>query len=192
MSDLNFDPLAAFSSHRDDETTSAPAMPASQVLAEMVEHNPMSTVLVAAAAGAGLMALLSLMGRGGPLPTESAPTPPRPISLAPSRGFDLSALKQQIAELTERIASAAPSPGAAKKQLGDATDAIADGWGSLRQHALEAVAPLSRFEPQATAAMKAARENPVWTALVVGALGALLGSQLIGSSKDESADAPVA
>ena len=172
MPDEHFDPLSTFSSHR-DLPASGPA-PA-QALADFLDRNPLQAVLTAAAAGAGVMALLSLMSRQD---ADQAPVPRAPTATATTRGLDFSALMQQIADLTDRLGEAVPTD-SAKQQLGKACDAIAEGWGSLRQHALDVVAPLSRFEPQATAALKAARENPVWTALLVGALGAVLGSQLM-------------
>lgn len=172
MTDDHFDPLSALSSHR-DLPASGPA-PA-QALADFVDRNPLPAVLTAAAAGAGVMALLSLMSRQD---ADQARVPRAPSAIATTRGLDFAALVQQMASLTDRLGEAVPTA-AAKQQLGEAGDAIAEGWGALRQHALDAVAPLSRFEPQATAALKVARENPVWTALLVGALGAVLGSQLM-------------
>ena len=73
---------------------------------------------------------------------------------------------------------------AAKQRVEHAGDAIADGWNTVRDQALDA---FGRFEPQASAAIKAARENPVWSALIVGAVGALIASQMLGKSTDEPA-----
>lgn len=164
-----------------------------RALTDLVERNPIASVLAAAAAGAGLMALVTLMAR-------REPNPLAPVPLVSPRAFDYEALKKQIADLTDRLsdrvttaAKAAPVD-AAKQRVSQAGDAIADGWSSVRDQALDA---LGRFEPQATAAIKVARENPVWTALVVGAVGALLGSQMLGGKpaapaepqSDPSADA---
>lgn len=176
MSQDTFDPLAGFAAEA-GSPANAVADDAARALTELVERNPVPAVLAAAAAGAGLMALLALLARSDP------PAAPRPISLAPQRRVDVETLKQQLADLSERVAAALPT--AAAKQHIDATaDALSAGWGAAREQAKAALGRLGRFEPQATAAVRAARENPVWTALVVGALGALLGSQLLGSGAD--------
>lgn len=162
---------------------------AARTLTDLVERNPVSAVLVAAAAGAGLMALVSLMARRDPDPLA-------PVPLVASRGIggiDFDALKQQIADLAERL-KRATSVDAAKERVEHAGVRVADGWGTLRAQALDA---LGRFEPEAGAAIKAVRENPVWTALIVGAVGALVASQLLGKPEgvsiepqsDPSADA---
>ena len=128
------------------------------------------------------MALLALMARRDPDPLAAVPT-------ITARMPDYDALKRQIADLSdrlsERVANAAPVD-AARQRVGQATDAIADGWSTVRDQALEA---LDRFEPQATAAIKVARENPVWTALIVGAVGALIGSQMLSGKPEAPATA---
>lgn len=156
-----------------------PAEPgaSTRALTDLIERNPVSAVLAAAAAGAGLMALVSLMGRRDPQPlTQVVPT-------RTARAIDYETLKQQIADLTDRVTRAMPVD-TAKRRVEDAGDAIADGWGAVRDQALDA---LGRFEPQATAAIKVARENPVWTALVVGAVGALVGAQMLGGKPTAAA-----
>ncbi len=166
--------------------SSEPRATAARALTDMVERNPMPAVLAAAAAGAGLMALVALLARHDPDPLA-------PVPLVASRGIDYAALKQQIADLADRVTRAVPVD-AAKQRVEHAGDALADSWGSVREQALKA---LDRFEPQASAAIKAARENPVWTALIVGAVGALVGSQILGGrpaapaepQSDPSADA---
>ena len=173
------DELAAFG-HATEPATSTRA------LTDLVERNPLPAVLAAAAAGAGLMALVSLMARRTPEPLAPVPT-------VTPRGIDYDALKQQIADLADRITRAMPVD-AAKQRVEDAGDAIAEGWNTVRNQALDA---LGRFEPQASAAIKVARENPLWTALIVGAVGALVSSQMLGGKpaastepqSDPSADA---
>ena len=174
------DELAAFG-HPAEPSASARA------LTDLVERNPVPAVLAAAAAGAGLMALVALMSRRDPEPI--APVVPT----VTSRGIDYDALKRQIAEIADRISKVTPVD-TAKQRVADAGDAITDGWNTVRDQALDA---LGRFEPQASAAIKVARENPVWTALIVGAVGALIGSQMLGGTpaapsepqSDPSADA---
>ncbi len=174
MNTDSFDELAAFGQTTDTEA-------ANHTLTDFVERNPFPAVLAAAAAGAGLMALASLMMR-------REPDPLAPVPLVSSRGLDYESLRQQIADLVDRLGQATPVD-AAKHRVEQAGDAIADGWGSLRDQALDA---LGRFEPQASAAAKVARENPLLTALVVGAVGALVGSQMLGGKTDETARATAA
>lgn len=150
-----------------------------RTLTDFVERNPVPAVLAAAAAGAGLMALLSLMAR-------REPDPLAPVPLVTSRGVDFEALRRQIAAIADRLSTAAPVD-AARQRAEHAGENIADGWSAVRDQALDA---LHRFEPQASAAIKAARENPMLTALVVGAVGALVGSQLLGKPSETAPEAP--
>ncbi len=169
-----------------------PAAP-TRALTDLVERNPIPAVLAAAAAGAGLMALVTLMARRDPEPLGAVAAVP-PVPPIASRAHDFDAFKQQIADLVDRLSKAAPLD-AAKQRAEHAGDAVADGWRTVRDQALDA---FDRFEPQASAAIKVARENPVWTALIVGAVGALVGSQMLGGGtvatktepqSDPSADA---
>ena len=174
MSTDTLDELSAFG-HRTDTAE------AGRVVTDFVERNPVPAMLAAAAAGAALMALASLM-------TRREPHPLAPVPLVSPRGLDYESLKRQIADIADRLGKAVPVD-AAKQRAEQAGDAIAGGWDTLRDQALDA---LGRFEPQAAAAAKVARENPVWTALVVGAVGALVGSQLLGGKPgDAASDAKV-
>ena len=161
-----FDELGAFGHPAEPAAATAP-------LTDLVERNPVPAVLAAAAVGAGLMALLAVMAR-----RDSGPLAPVP-TVAP-RGIDFDALKRQIADLADRVTRAMPVD-TAKERVEHVGDAIADGWSTVRDQALDA---LGRFEPQASAAIKVAREHPVWSALIVGAVGALIASQMLGRSSD--------
>lgn len=142
-------------------------------LTGLVERNPLPSVLAAAAAGAAAMALLSMMSRRDPDPLA-------PVPLSSPRGIDFESLRRQVAELADRIANTSPVE-TARQRAESAGESLADGWGAVRDQALDA---LHRFEPQASAAIKTARDNPVWTALVIGAVGALVGSQLLARTDD--------
>lgn len=170
MNTDTLDELSALGEHSESQATPARAF------TDMVERNPMPAVLAAAAAGAGLMALVALLARRDPDPFA-------PVPLVGSRGLDYDALKRQIADLADRLKNATPVD-AAKQRVESAGDAISDGWNAVRDQALDA---LGQFEPQASAAIKAARDNPVWTALIVGAVGALVGSQLLARGDNASA-----
>lgn len=146
-------------------------------LSDLVVRNPLPSALVAAATGAGLMALLALMSRSDePYPRHTIPT--RNV-----RGLDVDGLKQQIADLADRIGKAIPRD-EARQRVDDAGDALASTWNGVRDQAMDVI---GKLQPQATAAVKMARENPMWTAVVMGAVGALLGSQLLGG-KGETRD----
>ena len=148
------DELAAFGQATDTEATR-------RAVTDLAERNPVVAVLAAAAAGAALM-------------TRRAPDPLAPVPLVSSRGLDFESLRQQIADLADRLGRVTPVD-AAKQRVEQAGDAISDGWSTLRDQAFDV---LGSLEPQASAAVKVARDNPVLTALVVGAVGALVGSQL--------------
>ncbi len=140
--------------------------------ANYVSRNPVQSALGAAAAGAGLMALLALMAR------DDTPDPRAPVPTVGPRGLDYQSLKNQIADLADRISRAVPTD-EARQRAGDAGDAIADGWTHLREQTMNV---LGRFEPEASTAIRAVRENPLWTAVIVGAVSALVGTQVLGKS----------
>lgn len=143
-------------------------------LSGLVVRNPVPSALVAATTGAGLMALLALMSRSDDAyPRHTIPT-------RNGRGIDVDGLKQQIADLADRIGKAIPRD-EARQRVDDASDALASTWTGVRDQAMDVI---GKLQPQATAAVKMARENPMWTAVVMGAVGALLGSQLLGGKGD--------
>ena len=156
------------------DTAKSTASDALASLNDMVVSNPMPAALTAAAVGAGLMALLALMSRPDRYPSTTIP-------VGNSRGLDVDALKSQIADLADRLTRSLPKD-AAKQRIDDASDALADTWSGVRDQALDV---LGKIQPQATAAVKIARENPIWTAVIMGAVGALLGAQLLGGSSDD-------
>ncbi|MDP9043965.1 MAG: hypothetical protein M3O01_04085 [Pseudomonadota bacterium] len=145
-------------------------------LSEMVVRNPLPSALIAAATGAGLMALLAMMSR------SSEPYPASVIPTRKLRGIDYDAIKQQIADLTDRIGKALPRD-EAKQRASEASETLADTWKDVREQALDLI---GQIQPQATAAVKLARDNPLWTAVIMGAAGALIGSQLLGGKAEDS------
>ncbi len=176
---------------------------ASRQLTDMVVANPVPSVLAAAATGAGLMALIALMARpNSRLPSLSALTAmarehlPSTSSLPSVPDLpdapDLGSLKSQIADLLDRLGSAMPTKSDAKQKLQDAGDTAQSTWESVRD---QAVSVIEQVQPQisaaTTAATKAAsaatnaatqvaRDNPLWTAVVAGAVGTLIGAQFLG------------
>lgn len=183
---------------------------AAHKLTDLVVDNPMPSVLAAAATGAALMALVALVAmpktRGlsklsvpkvslpdVSMPDVSMPKMPKvsmpDVSLPkmPSGSslpdVDFASLKDQVVDLVQRVADAFPSKRQAKRTLQDAQDTVQDSvqstWNSVRDQASDM---MDQVQPQFVAATKVARDNPLWAALIVGALGTLLGSQLLGKS----------
>ncbi len=179
MSTHGFDPaLDPFVSARDGVAT--PQEVTTRSVTDLIERNPLPAALAAAAVGAGLMALVALLAR-----QSSAPRVPEAIPTT-RPGLDLEGLKQQIAELSSRLGESIPTAGA-RQRIDDAGDALAQGWGTVRDHAFDAFdRVLGPLEPQASAALKAVRQHPVWGAMIVGVIGALVGTQWLGKTTTEA------
>jgi ElaB/YqjD/DUF883 family membrane-anchored ribosome-binding protein len=145
---------------------------------DMVAGNPVAAVLASAAVGAGLVALLSLMGRDASIPSQIVDK----SKAASNRAY--SNLQAQISELAEMVAAVLPSKGDAQRATNNVSDRASDAWSDVRKQAQSVI---DQAAPQVRAATAIARENPMWLALGVGVLGALLGSQMLGPKKDSAA-----
>jgi ElaB/YqjD/DUF883 family membrane-anchored ribosome-binding protein len=145
---------------------------------DMVAANPVAAVLASAALGAGVIALLSLAGRDASIPSQIADKSKAVGNQAYSR------LQAQISDLANLVAAALPSKDDAQRAASAASDRASDAWGEVRK---QAQSVFDQASPQVRAATAIARENPIWVALAVGALGALLGSQMLGPKKDGAA-----
>jgi ElaB/YqjD/DUF883 family membrane-anchored ribosome-binding protein len=165
---------------------------------EMVGSYPVTAVLASAAAGAGLIALLALVGR------SSAPGVSRSMDYASDLSSNLSKkasrtadgyasrvaddysdLKTQLGDLAKRLTDALPSKreagSAVDSVIGSATEKAADTWATVREQAQLA---MNQIRPQIDATADVARAHPLWSALAVGALGALLGAQFLSRDSD--------
>ncbi len=182
---------------------------ATRQLTDMVVANPVPSVLAAAATGAGLMALIALMARpGSRIPSlselQSMAQDALPSSVSTP---DVSSIKSQLADLLERVSDALPTKGEAKKTVQSVGDSARDTAQSAAQTAREAAlsardgaqsawetvrdqaaSVIDTVQPQitaaTTAATKVARENPLWSAVLAGAIGTLIGAQFLGKIYD--------
>lgn len=181
-----------------DALGSSTEMPttSTEMLNELVVAHPLSAVLASAAVGAGLMALLSLIARDDSPRVSSAmngvgkqrDSHAERYADRSSHAVDAAAdhyadLKSQIGELAKKLAASLPSRSDADDAMNTASDKAAEVWNSVRKQADDV---LGQLRPHMDATAEVARAHPVWTALAVGALGALLGSQITGGGNGDS------
>jgi ElaB/YqjD/DUF883 family membrane-anchored ribosome-binding protein len=145
----------------------------SKQITEMVAANPVPAVLSAAAVGAGLMALIALMAK------PSFRLPPMPQLPKAITDVDLGSLKSQLADLIDKAKDAFPKKEVTEKAA-DASEAVQDSWQDVRDRASDLI---DQVQPQLDAGIKVARDNPLWAALIVGAVGTALGAQFLGRSR---------
>lgn len=183
----------------------------SSSLDEFVNTRPIAATLAAAAAGAGIVALLSLPSRSTSVSTarrmrvpnlDAAPRTARRVVAATNDG--LSTLKTQIADLIAAIADRVPSQAqatrATESALNRATSAthdVVDRASSATDAALEKAQAawkdvrerseglIKQAQPHVDAAAELARAHPVWLSVAAGVLGALIGSQLLAGSRSD-------
>ncbi len=150
-------------------------------LDEFVATRPIAATLAAAAAGAGVIALLSMQSRT-PAPRPVDKIAPRAQRLSEAAQDGVASLKTQIADLIAALAERMPAVRAAAVTAGtNATDAAADkvqaAWDGVRGKSEEL---LKQARPHVDAAAEIAREHPVWLSVAAGVIGALVGAQLLG------------
>jgi ElaB/YqjD/DUF883 family membrane-anchored ribosome-binding protein len=154
-------------------------------VSDYARNEPTKAVLIAAAAGAGLMALLALLVR------SSRPTPvsrgERTMASIRDAAIDLADRAHSVA--TEAIGSAhkraSSVVGSAEQHASDAqqrieaiqqrasdvADSVAETWANLREQAAPVV---DRLKPQFDALASYAKEDPTRAALGVATAGAVL------------------
>lgn len=135
-------------------------------------NEPTKALLIAAASGAALMALVALMLR------SSRPSSPGARTMA--------AIRDAAIDLTDRahnVASDAIATGhkhasdakdrvdAVQKRAGEVADSVAETWANLREQAAPVV---ERLKPQFDAVASYAKEDPARAALGVATAGAVL------------------
>ncbi|MEO6362715.1 MAG: hypothetical protein ABIO71_05770 [Caldimonas sp.] len=143
-------------------------------------EEPTKALLISAAAGAALMALIALLARSNS-PLDSA----RAVrdDARDSAGSALSVIRSAALDLADRAQSAANDAlGATQKYAADAqkratdtadsvSSGVADAWQSLRDQAGPVV---DKLRPQFDAAAAYAKAEPARTALGVAAAGAVV------------------
>ncbi|MEO8526566.1 MAG: hypothetical protein ABI460_17705 [Caldimonas sp.] len=135
-------------------------------------NEPTKAVLIAAASGAALMALVALLVR------SSRPSSPGARTMAAIRdaAIDLadrahSVATDAIATTHQRASDAKDRVDAAQKRAGEVADSVAETWANLREQAAPVV---ERFKPQFDAVASYAKEDPARAALGVATAGAVL------------------
>lgn len=168
---MNFD-------YPDADAASTVPTSASEAVNEIVNAYPLAAVLTSAAVGAGLVALITMAARDERANAANVlRTVPR--STRESAGDALDELRAQIAELGRKLTSGLPTPADARRTSADLGEKASDAWTTVRE---QAQAALDQVAPKITAATDLARANPLWVSVVMGAVGALLGSQVLGRS----------
>jgi len=154
-------------------------------VSDYARNEPTKALLISAAAGAGLMALVALMARS-PRSTPVS-TGQRTMSAIRDAALDLadrahSVASQAIGAAHKRASSAADvadyQAGEAKQRLeamqkraSEVADSVAETWASLRDQAAPVV---DKLKPQMDALATYAKEDPTRAALGVATAGAVL------------------
>jgi ElaB/YqjD/DUF883 family membrane-anchored ribosome-binding protein len=154
-------------------------------VSDYARNEPTKAVLIAAAAGAGLMALVALLARGSR--PEPVSTGQRTMAAIRDAAIDLADRAHSVA--TEAIGAAHKrasgavdtaeiQAGEAKQRLEamhkratDVADSVAETWASLRDQAAPVV---DKLKPQLDALATYAKEDPTRAALGVATAGAVL------------------
>lgn len=135
-------------------------------------NEPTKAVLIAAASGAALMALLGLLLR------SSRPASPGARTMAAIRdaAIDLADRAHSVASdamgaAQQRATDAQQRVDAVQKRAGEVADSVAETWQHLREQAAPVV---DRLRPQVAAMANYAKEDPTRAALGVATAGAVL------------------
>ena len=155
-------------------------------VSDYARNEPTKAVLIAAAAGAGLMALLALLARSS-RPATPVSAGQRTMSAIRDAAIDLADRAHSVAtqaigsahkrassavDTAEQQASAAQERiDAVKQRASDVADSVAETWASLREQAAPVV---DRLKPQFDALASYAKEDPTRAALGVATAGAVL------------------
>ena len=164
---------------------------------QTVADHPMTAALIAAAAGAGLMGLLTLALRGSSSASSSeapAQRVQRAVSDAATR-TDLADLRDQLAKWASDLLNAAPSRGDVQRNVVQASESVAETWNEVREQATGLAADLAqrlrsqvedtadRLRPKVTAAVDLAKDNPIWLGAAIATIGAVLGASLLANNR---------
>lgn len=161
-------------------------------LRETVAEHPMTSALMAAAAGAGMMALLSLTMRSGRSSSQvTAPAVTAPSLPDVATRNDLADLRDQVSRWLNDISDAAPSRGDVKRNVEDATDSVVNTWNEVRDQATELAQRVKsqvgdtadRLRPKLNAAVELAKDNPMWLGVAIAAIGALVGASALAKTR---------
>lgn len=161
-------------------------------LRKTVAEHPMTSALMAAAAGAGMMALLSLTMRSGRSSSQvTAPSVTAPSLPDVATRNDLADLRGQMSRWLKDISDAAPSRGEVKRNVEDATESVVNTWNEVRDQATELAQRVKsqvgdtadRLRPKLNAAVDLAKDNPMWLGVAIAAIGALVGASALAKTR---------
>ena len=148
--------------------------PQIDAVSDYARDEPTKALLIAAATGAGLMALIALMARSSrpALPVPKAST----LAAIRDAALDLADRAHTVASDTmDRWATTQKRAGeaydSASTSVGTAADAASEAWKSLREQTAPVV---DKLRPQIDAVTAYARDEPTRAALGVAAAGAVL------------------
>jgi ElaB/YqjD/DUF883 family membrane-anchored ribosome-binding protein len=159
--------------------------PQISAVSDYARNEPTKAVLIAAATGAGLMALIALLAR----PSRSTPvsTGRRTMAAIRDAAIDLADRAHHVAtdaigmahkRASSSVETAEHQAGEAQKRLeamraraSDVADSVAETWASLREQASPVV---DKLKPQIDALATYAKEDPTRAALGVATAGALV------------------
>lgn len=135
-------------------------------------NEPTKAILIAAASGAMLMALVGLLVRSN-RPSRSSP---RTMAAIRDAAIDLADRAHSVASgaigaAQQRASNAQQRVGDMQKRAGEVADSVAETWQNLRDQAAPVV---ERLKPQFDAVASYAKEDPTRAALGVATAGAVL------------------
>lgn len=177
-------------------------LPSIDIQKTVAEH-PMAAALIAAAAGAGLMGLLTLAMRDSSSNSNSSTSSSIPASIDRAERAvsdvatrdDLADLRDQLTKWASGLLAAAPSRGDAKRQVADASDNVTTIWNEVRDQATGLAADLAqrvrsqvedtadRLRPKVSAAVDLAKDNPIWLGAALAGLTAIVGACALLNSR---------
>ena len=156
-------------------------------VSDYARNEPTKAVLIAAATGAGLMALLALLVRGSRPSPSPLRTGQRTMAAIRDAAIDLadrahSVATQAIGNVHKRastvVGTAEQQAGAAQEKIeaaqqraNEVADSVAETWASLREQAAPVV---DRLKPQFDALASYAKEDPTRAAIGIATAGAVL------------------
>ncbi|MGZ5187139.1 MAG: hypothetical protein ACXWCU_12405 [Caldimonas sp.] len=147
--------------------------PRIDAVSSYARNEPTKAILISAASGAALMALVGLLVRASSRPSRSSR---RTMAAIRDAALDLadrahSVASDAISSVHQRASDAQKRVDDVQKRAGEVAGSVADTWQSLRDQAAPVV---ERFKPQFDAVANYAKEDPTRAALGVVTAGAVL------------------
>ena len=157
-------------------------------LQQRIVAHPMQAAMLAAAAGAGLMGLLTLAMRSSPSTADRLAEPAVPDAATRN---DLADLRDQLTSWARDRMAAAPSRTEVKQGIADASDSATTTWNDVRDQASDLAQRVrsqvedtaDRLRPKVTAAVDLAKDNPMWLGVAAATLAAVIGASAIASAR---------